>query len=407
MNITKLTTNDTKKKNIQIRSFLFIFLIVLNLLTPILFKSVAHAETSVFSDLELEYNRNISAWAMAKCYEDVKSIKKEDLGKNKSKDVGVQVGGMWNNGSANTVGDDGNINCDNSGEFSQLSAILGFTDPPRGIQEYLYPLSGCKDKDTDCESVKKGFDDTRTYLLAHTKTPNLSSSGLYWYWEQLLINNSWGCGMQRIAESDPEKKFANKPIGLRYEAPNNDLIWKVDSDGKPKGYKYAIFKNESAKLSMFGPDPTTNSFRMSGVATCTKLVEHLAGENGQRMAKAVYERYQAALTANPDKKLGSNERTDANEETAAEAEGNKESCEERTKLSSGWIVCMTVELLSDKMDDFKKNIDELMDVDVASMNDSTTGNLKQSWGFFRILASFLLLAVGIVVIMSQAIGGGS
>ncbi len=88
-------------------------------------------------------------------------------------------------------------------------------------------------------------------------------------------------------------------------------------------------------------------------------------------------------------------------------DNNKPSCRKRSKLSAGWIVCDAVELLSDKMDKFKENIDELMDIDVASMNNSTTDSLKQSWGFFRILASFLLLAVGIIVIMSQAIGGGS
>ena len=92
-------------------------------------------------------------------------------------------------------------------------------------------------------------------------------------------------------------------------------------------------------------------------------------------------------------------------DTLAPTEDNKESCEERAKLSAGWAVCSAVELLSDGMDAMVGYIDDLLDVDVAKMDKD--GEMEKSWSYFRAIASFLLLGVGLAMIISQAIGGGN
>ena len=80
-------------------------------------------------------------------------------------------------------------------------------------------------------------------------------------------------------------------------------------------------------------------------------------------------------------------------------------CTNRTKLSAGWIVCSLVEVLSDGMDALVGYVDDMLDVDVAKMDKD--GEMEKSWSYFRAIASFLLLGVGLAMIISQAIGGGN
>ncbi len=84
---------------------------------------------------------------------------------------------------------------------------------------------------------------------------------------------------------------------------------------------------------------------------------------------------------------------------------NEPSCEERAKLSSGWIVCSALELLSSGMDTLAGYVDDMLNVDVVKLDND--GGLRSSWSFFRAVATFMLVAIGLVMIISQAIGGGN
>ncbi len=85
----------------------------------------------------------------------------------------------------------------------------------------------------------------------------------------------------------------------------------------------------------------------------------------------------------------------------------KPSCEERTGLITGWIVCSAMELLSKGMDTVMDQVDNMLNVDVIEKNNASGGDLKKSWSSFRAIASFMLLAIGLVMILSQALGGGN
>ena len=85
---------------------------------------------------------------------------------------------------------------------------------------------------------------------------------------------------------------------------------------------------------------------------------------------------------------------------------NEESCEERMKLSAGWIVCSGLELLSSGMDTLFGYIDSLLNVNVIKLNASDDQGLYKSWSYFRGIATFMLFAVGLVMIIGQAVGGG-
>ncbi len=89
----------------------------------------------------------------------------------------------------------------------------------------------------------------------------------------------------------------------------------------------------------------------------------------------------------------------------SEEENDPPGCEERAKLSSGWIVCSALELLSSGMDTLAGYVDDMLNVDVVKLDND--GGLRSSWSFFRAVATFMLVAIGLVMIISQAIGGGN
>ena len=93
-------------------------------------------------------------------------------------------------------------------------------------------------------------------------------------------------------------------------------------------------------------------------------------------------------------------------EEKKEDESNPSECQQRMKLSAGWIVCSGLELLSSGMDTLFGYIDSLLNVNVIKLNASDDQGLYKSWSYFRGIATFMLFAVGLVMIIGQAVGGG-
>lgn len=108
---------------------------------------------------------------------------------------------------------------------------------------------------------------------------------------------------------------------------------------------------------------------------------------------------------------------DPNTDTEAEAEADREnvaeataqndteqSCTERLKLSAGWIVCSILEVVADSITGLMDIADRMLDVDGQNLyNDES---LRTIWSYFRIIATFSLLIIGLIMVISQAIGGG-
>lgn len=95
----------------------------------------------------------------------------------------------------------------------------------------------------------------------------------------------------------------------------------------------------------------------------------------------------------------------AEEVAASEAASNEESCEERMGIGAGWIVCSLIEALSSGMDKMLDQIDSMLNVDALGLNEND--ELRTVWSYFRAIATFALFAVGLVMVISQAIGGGN
>ena len=85
--------------------------------------------------------------------------------------------------------------------------------------------------------------------------------------------------------------------------------------------------------------------------------------------------------------------------------GNAKSCEEQFGISSGWLVCSALELISNGIDVLFGFADSLLNIDAQKLY--ANEGLRTSWSYFRAIATFLLVAVGLVIIIGQAVGGSS
>jgi len=79
-------------------------------------------------------------------------------------------------------------------------------------------------------------------------------------------------------------------------------------------------------------------------------------------------------------------------------------CQEEFGISTGWIVCDLLEFVSSTIDKLFDAVDSLLSVDALALSSNT--GLRTSWSYFRGIATFSLLAIGLVMVLSQAIGGG-
>ncbi len=89
------------------------------------------------------------------------------------------------------------------------------------------------------------------------------------------------------------------------------------------------------------------------------------------------------------------------------AKVNKPSCGQKTKSVSSWFICTVIDSLSKGMDAVMDQVDNMLNVDFSLLNTKSGDGLKNAWNVFRIMANFMLFAVAVVMIISQAMGGGS
>ncbi len=192
-----------------------------------------------------------------------------------------------------------------------------------------------------------------------------------------LENLMKGCGAKLVSGADAANSI---------EADHKAVINIVNSQGNITKQTYKLELDLGREISV-GQGVTSD-----GKLICETLVTQLSNDT---LAAAFAQRAKQAIDAGQSVGDVASE-TDENAADAA-------SCEERMKLSSGWIVCSALELLSNGMDALLGYVDDLLNVNVVKLD--TDGSLRASWSYFRAIATFMLLAVGLVMVLSQAIGG--
>ena len=78
-------------------------------------------------------------------------------------------------------------------------------------------------------------------------------------------------------------------------------------------------------------------------------------------------------------------------------------CEDNLNTVLAWIACPVLGAFNDIVNTIFSWVDGLLSVDGQEIRDSD--ELYEIWSYFRLIATFLLLAVGMFMVISQAIGG--
>lgn len=79
------------------------------------------------------------------------------------------------------------------------------------------------------------------------------------------------------------------------------------------------------------------------------------------------------------------------------------SCTEQFGISFGWVVCQMLEAIGSTVEKVFQFVDGLLNIDGQIIN--SNDQLRTVWSYFRAIATFLLIIVGLVMIISQAVGG--
>ncbi len=112
-----------------------------------------------------------------------------------------------------------------------------------------------------------------------------------------------------------------------------------------------------------------------------------------------------ALWSNPQLLLQSGENSEeASKVTFAGAFGpasdGADTCESATDNDFGWILCIGISLVDDTFASMQDAVDDLLEV---SENEFDSPELKAVWSYFKNVATFLLILVGLVMIIGQAV----
>ena len=75
-------------------------------------------------------------------------------------------------------------------------------------------------------------------------------------------------------------------------------------------------------------------------------------------------------------------------------------CEESFDFPGAWIVCLVLTTISGTVDKMVDAIADMLSVNRAEINDD---GLKAAWSYFRNIASVLLVVIGLVMIIGQAV----
>ncbi|MDQ3158528.1 MAG: hypothetical protein M3P98_00090 [bacterium] len=80
-----------------------------------------------------------------------------------------------------------------------------------------------------------------------------------------------------------------------------------------------------------------------------------------------------------------------------------ETCESQNHAIGDWIFCLVIDGIDKTLNGLTNGADDLLSVESQDIYSSQ--ELRAVWSYFRVIATFLLLAVGLVMVISQAFGG--
>ncbi len=200
-------------------------------------------------------------------------------------------------------------------------------------------------------------------------------------YQLMLTNFARGCGATKVTGGEDEIKTI---------APDRLVTIKtVDETGAIKDTPFKLSTDKVTSV-VVGAGVTDD-----GKYRCETIVKQI-----NQYAPAFAEKVKQAVENNQP--VG-----DVNSALTPPVVSARDACQKNTGLIAGWIICDGMELLSKGMDAVMDQVDNMLNVDFSLLNTKSGDGLKNAWNVFRIMANFMLFAVAVVMIISQAMGGGS
>ncbi len=93
---------------------------------------------------------------------------------------------------------------------------------------------------------------------------------------------------------------------------------------------------------------------------------------------------------------------DPDEDTTEDEDGEDETpkCEEEFDFPGAWLACLFLQIVDDFTNEAIEAVNSMLAIEESEVNDDS---LKQAWSYFRNIASLLLVIIGLVMIIGQAI----
>ncbi len=389
------------------------------------FPMQAHA-LKANEEAQYDYDAAVAAQILLACTTNT-TIDERDYGKAKWGDGGrkYQVSLLWS-GATNTVVD-GEIDCNTPQDMGVIVKTFGFKD----INEYNHFVAPSCNGDGDCafrNDWKQAVFDKAAENKGRPGPDNtmtsVSKAGQYYFWSRVFRDGRCDGNVytdQATYDAKPKDQRVDGPI---YWVENNAVVAKV-------GGGFKKLTNNEAYIDL-GPDYFDESNIRTMITqkapldinlvwysdangdnkyTCTDIANKLKDRSLADAFVALYAEKVAAANA-PGATAqqiadgsggGAIEYSNVLPTDDAAAEG--QSCSEQMKSASGWIVCSILEIISKGVDTVMTIVDSMLNVDAQALYGDAS--LHQVWSYFRAVATFLLVGVGLVMVISQALGGGS
>lgn len=314
---------------------------------------------------------------------------------------------------------DGNLKCSDTADLTAMAKSVGY-DTLKDFNKMVWPQDGaCTGKD-NCLHISKSDILTniknniaaRGYAGPDNDVLSLSPSGRYYFWTSLFGNGAYGCGGSAL--SDGSTSGSKSAV-----APNDQTFYFV-VNGAAKKYQNVKWSADVAKdevIKSIGIDydqiRTKDVVNGSGAPmmadeTCTQIAGHLTKDKADALVALA-----GKLDTCAGKTTGECAGISANAQDSGGAGGGVDgtgggdqnvTCEQNGNPLN-WILCPVFNGVADFSDFLFRNMVEPL-LRVSPVNtDPESGSFKV-WSSFRLYGNIILVIGMLVIVFSQAIGGG-
>lgn len=169
----------------------------------------------------------------------------------------------------------------------------------------------------------------------------------------------------------------------------------VKSDGSIFPRTYANY-NKGTTEHVEGMDEFMTRVMSDDKPTCVNIANQLTEARAQAFANWI-------STASDEVRAAQESETSSNSSIDPDGGEQRETCEETANSFFAWAACPLIGALNDTADWLFDFADSLLNIEAQKIYEDD--GLRTVWGYFRVIATLALLAVGLVMVISQAVGG--